>query len=213
MPTEEQTQNSVGLCNLRSGSYTRAGQRLTISDRLVTKLAFYIKRTGTATGPVTFTIRRVSDDGIVNSKGWGDAGDLPTDFAWQEATFDTPLTVNEEVRISAEFSGGSSGNEVQVAGATSDVKGGEHFEWYKSGWAKPAEWDFAYIYTYGEVAETTYNTKVGSPTHWGWKKCGYGGAEKCPVGAEPSWAWQAPTSEGPSKTPQGGPPSFIWGSE
>ena len=60
---------------------------------------------------------------------------------------------------------------------------------------------------------TQYNTKVGSPTSWMWKKCGYGGAEKCPVGSEPNWTWQAPTSEGPNKTPQGGPLSFIWGSE
>jgi len=120
----------------------------------VTKLAFYIRRQGSATGTVTFTIRKVSDDSLINSKEWGDAGDLPTGLAWQEAEFDAPVSVNEEVRISVEFSSGSSGNDVQVAGAVSDVKGGEYFQWYTAApvWATPAAWDFGYKYTYGEEA-------------------------------------------------------------
>jgi len=72
------------------------------------------------------------------------------------------------------------------------------------------------IYGYGDftpVEETAYDTMVGLPTSWLWRKCDYDGAEKCPVGAEISWAWQAPTSGGGSKTPQGGPTSFSWGNE
>ena len=152
MPTEEQNSVSAPLCNLRDASYIRAAQRLTISNRKVTKLSFYIKRTGTATGAITFTIRKVSDDAIINSIGWGDAGDLPTDFAWQEKEFAVPETINELVRICVEFSGGSAGNEVQVSGETSDVKADEYFQWYTDAWATPATWDFGYIYTYEEEA-------------------------------------------------------------
>ena len=154
MATEEQTLDLEALASLRAGSYKRAAQVLTISDREVTKLSFYIKRIGAAAGAVTFTIRKVSDDNVINSKVWGDASALPTDYAWQEATFDTPLTINEEVRICVEFYGGSSGNEVQFMGATSDVKGGEYFQWFTNGsvWVTPAAWDFGYIYTYGEAA-------------------------------------------------------------
>lgn len=146
--TEEQTQNLIGLANLRAGSFIRAAQRLPVSSRTLTKLSFRIKRNGSAAGAITFTIRKVSDDSIINSKLWGDAADLPTDFTWPEVTFDSPILINEEVRISVEFSGGSSGNEVMISGATSDEKPGEWFEWYDTSWAKPAEWDFGYIYTY-----------------------------------------------------------------
>ncbi len=148
--TEEQTDHSVELASLRAGSYKRAAQRLTITARTVTKLAFYIRRIGAPTGDVTFTIRKVSDDSLINSKVWGDAADLPTTGAWQEAEFDSPVSVNQEVRISVEFYGGSMNNEVRFVGVTADVKPGEWFEWFTAGsvWAKPAEWDFAYIYTY-----------------------------------------------------------------
>ncbi|MBA7654306.1 hypothetical protein ES703_62183 [subsurface metagenome] len=151
MATEEQAQHSTLFSHLRSGSYVRAGQRLTISDRTVSKLAFYLYKKGSPTGNVTFTIRKVSDDSLINSKVWGDAADIPGSVTLEEVTFVTPELVNEEVRICVEFSGGNIANEIGFYGETSDVKGGEYFEWYTTSWAKPAEWDLAYRYKYYEV--------------------------------------------------------------
>ncbi len=149
--TEEQSDFSTPLFNLRAGSYIRGGQYLTIPNREVTKLGFYIIKTGSATGAVTFTIRKVSDDSLINSIVWGDAADLPAVYALQEATFATPVIVNELVRICVEFSSGSSGNEVQVAGAAADVKADEHLEWYVATWSIPAAWDLGYRYKYYDV--------------------------------------------------------------
>ena len=159
MGVEEQTQHTSSLCNLRAGSYQRSGQRLVITDRKVTKLAFYASHSGTATGDVTFTIRRVSDDGIIVSKVWGDASALPTlgNEELKEVEFNTPVTINEEVYLCGEFAGGSGGNEVQICGMTSDVKADERYYWFTSGsvWAIPGgdlQWDLGYRYTYAEPA-------------------------------------------------------------
>ncbi len=214
MPVEEQLVNNQDIA-MKGTNAPTCGQRLTISDREVTKLAFLLFKSGNPTGDVTFTVRKVSDKSLIMSKVWGVAGDVPASATWLEVTFDTPTTINEEVRILVEHSGYNDANFLVFRCQTTDVKADEM--WTRGSVGAPvdmAAWDGAYKYTYGEAAaETAYNTKVGSPTSWLWEKCDYGSAEKCPVGSEPSWAWQAPTSEGPNKTPQGGPPSFIWGSE
>lgn len=214
MPIEEQTDNNSDVV-MYSANAPTCGQRLTIPNRKVVKLAFLLKKVGSPTGDVTFTIRKVSDKSLIVSKLWGQAEDLPTDLTWEEVEFDTPTLIDEVVRILIEVVNYNSSNYVSPRLQTSDVKANEC--WTRGSVASPADytdWDFVYRYTYGlPPDETAYNTKVGSPTSWMWKKCGYGGAEKCPVGSVPNWAWQAPTSGGPSKTPQGGSLSFIWGSE
>lgn len=59
------------------------------------------------------------------------------------------------------------------------------------------------------MAETTYNTKVGTKGSWAWEKCDYDLAEECPVGSKATWAWGVPTS-GVSQTMQGSKTSFAW---
>lgn len=214
MPVEEQTQEDAQR-RMYAGSWQREGQRLTIPNRQVTKLAFILNRESSGIAePVTFTIRKV-DGTLIVSKVWGNQIDLPETPTLEEVEFDTPPTINEEVRIGVEFPYGSSTQVVAIRTKLSDVKADEyHCEAPNSVYTERTTWDCAYRYTYEEpAAETAYNTKVGSPTSWGFEKCDYGGAEKCPVGSETSWIFQAPTSEGPNKTPQGGPLSFIWGSE
>lgn len=147
--TEEQTQNNVGG-SIRASSYIRQGQRLIIPNRTITKLAFRIYRYNSPTGDVSFTIRKIPDDEIILSKVWGNAGDLPADPDWKEVTFDSPATIDEEVRISCEFSGGDASNRVVVRHQNSDVKADELFSHYHEPGATwyDREWDNAYIYTY-----------------------------------------------------------------
>lgn len=150
VPTEEQTQsNSQAI--LCSDFNTRVGQRLTISNRTVTKLSFRMESWVPTSGDVTLTIRKVSDNSTIVSKVWGDASDIPDPVDWIEVTFDTPTLINEEVRILVEFSGG------QLAGweyirawiQESDVKSGEYLTRYVSGgWSDTLAWDCAYKYTY-----------------------------------------------------------------
>lgn len=151
MATEEQIQWTMWSWTYGSG---RDGQRLTISDREVTKLAFCLAKHGSPTGNITFTIRRVSNDSIILSKVWGDAADLSTDLAWKEVTFDSPATINEEVRVAFEASGGDIGNYINSVYAT-NVKEGEYYSWWSSAgaseWTDGPQYDFVYRYTYTAI--------------------------------------------------------------
>ncbi|MBA7583281.1 hypothetical protein ES708_25222 [subsurface metagenome] len=146
--TEEQTESNYEAA-LSSEDCSRAGQRLTIANRKVTKLAFLLKRTGSPTGDITYTIRRVSDDSIIISKVLGDASEINTFLTWYEATFDTPATINEEVRILCEFEQGDLWNSIDFRFMAADVKAGEYFTRIFGGSYIDAEaWDGAYRYKY-----------------------------------------------------------------
>jgi len=152
MPVEEQTQNDMNLF-LYTGYFTRHSQRLTVPNREITHLSFLLHKEGTgSTGDITFAIRRVSDDGIIANKVWGDSGDLPAVDTWLEVELDTPVVVDEEVRLSCEFTSGDSDNCPVTRAKNSDVKADEYLCWYNGSWVSQTDRDFAYKYTYEEPA-------------------------------------------------------------
>jgi len=149
--TEEQTEYSTWLI-IGAAHPTRAGQKLTIPNRQVTKLAFYTLRYGGPSGDVTFLIRKASDDSPIASKMWGNANTLPTDLTWVEVAFDEPVTINDEVRILLQFEGGS--GSIGVAGShyLGSVKDNEL--WTQSlngGYTDKADQEGCYRYKYYEV--------------------------------------------------------------
>jgi len=158
--TEEQTL-ADSLMVLYSGFIVRSGQRLTISDRKVAKLAFVMKKVGNPTGDITFTIRKVSDDAIIVSEVWGDASDLLTSTEWEEVTFATPTIINEEVRISHEYAGGDGSNYIVSTFQAADVKADEREARYYAStesWYDDSNKDCCYRYTY--IQEVSGNLKV-----------------------------------------------------
>jgi len=152
--TEEQAQHNAQYTLYTGvGGGDRAGQRLTIPNRPITKLGFWLLKNGSPTGNVTFTIRKVSDDSPICSKLWGDAVNLPTLATYEEVTFDAPQTINEEARILVEFSGGDASNSVYVRIQQSDVKANEYATARASTtgiWIPSTGYDCAYKYTYRE---------------------------------------------------------------
>lgn len=152
MPVEEQTQEDAER-RMYSGSWQREGQRLTISNRVVSKLAFILNRDASGiSDPVTFTIRKV-DGTLIVSKVWGIQSDLPETPTWKEVEFDTSALINEEVRIGVEFPFGSSTVVVAVRTKLSDVKADEyHCEASDGSYTERTTWDCAYKYTYEEPA-------------------------------------------------------------
>ncbi len=147
---EEQTiaTATISMDQFRS---LRLGQRLIISKRRVIHLGFWLCRISTPTGDVTFTIRRVSDDSLITAKTWGDAIDLPEGppTVYKEVELDTPVTIDEEVKILAEFSGGDYVKRVGFGLSTTDVKPDEYFVIYRAtGWTDYETFDAAYRYTY-----------------------------------------------------------------
>lgn len=145
---EEQTEHDMNL-EIRTGYFIRHAQRMTIPNRQVTKLSFILHKKGTGgTGDITFALRKVSDDSVIASKVWGDSGDLTVDDTWYEVELDTPVTVNEEVRQSVEFTGGDANNCPVARAKNADVKADEHLSIYNTGWIAQATRDMAYRYKY-----------------------------------------------------------------
>ncbi|MBA7581058.1 hypothetical protein ES708_22958 [subsurface metagenome] len=149
--TEEQPVYNYEAWGIFSDGDTRAGQKLNISNRQVIKLGFWLKKKDNPTGNVAFTIRKVSNDDVLLSKDWGDAATLPTEITYKEVTFDTPQTINEEVRICCEFSGGDSFNKIIVALNLGDIKPDECFTVYEAPSWNDLGYDCAYRYKYYEV--------------------------------------------------------------
>ncbi|MBA7532777.1 hypothetical protein ES705_25007 [subsurface metagenome] len=149
--TEEQTENDT-VTAMFAGYRHRAGQRLTIPNRQVTKLAFILNKGGSPSGDLTLEIRKVSDDEVIVSKVWGPAVNLGLVGDWQEVTFDSPATINQEVRPCVRYEGGNSSNYVQIAYQNSDVKPDEMLTLYLAPpWSDSPTLDCAYRYKYYEV--------------------------------------------------------------
>lgn len=146
---------------------TRYGQRLTISNRVVSGLAFKCAiDAGSPTGDITFTIRKVSDDSVVLTKVWGDASAI-VGGAWMEVTFDSPATVNEEVRLQVEYAGGDINNRIAVYGTSPSVLDNEYAGRYLTGaYNDQATWDATYRYTFegGTSSSPTVTTQACTNT-------------------------------------------------
>jgi len=152
MAVEEQIVNDTEI-PVYAGYTIRMGQRLTISNRTVTKLAFLILKVGSPSGDITFEIRKVSDNSVIVSKVWGDAGSLQTSNTWEEATFDTPPTINEEVRVCFHYGGGDASKHVVYRYSLLDKKAAEYItRMISDSWTDSTAYDGTYRYTYGEVA-------------------------------------------------------------
>ncbi len=153
------------------------GQRLTISNRTVNKLSFRLKKTGSPTGNITFKIYEV-DVGAVGSKVLGDASTLTTSPVWYEVTFDTPLALDGNYLIYAEFTNGDSSNYVQVQYSSAEAKlnewavlytstqdpGDPDTEWDSYDCVYRYKYDFAGIPVYSHCAAYTV-TYDPSGTH------------------------------------------------
>lgn len=163
MATEEQTQYNNTMDLLPDiGGHSKVGQRLTIPNRTISKLLFLLYRLGSPGGTVTLTIRKPDGDPgtLLASKLLGNANDISTSWTQYEVTLDTPLAVNEEVRILVEVTDGRFNNFIGVARQTTDVKASEYLCAYfeATGWNDTSylTHDLYYIYTFTTL-------KIGYP--------------------------------------------------
>ena len=84
---EEQTQYDSSLFQIAITMYWWRGQRLTIANRKVIKLGFWLSKNGSPTGDINLRIRRVSNDSVICSKYLMDAADLAGDATYYEVEF------------------------------------------------------------------------------------------------------------------------------
>ncbi|MBA7681822.1 hypothetical protein ES703_90163 [subsurface metagenome] len=145
---EEQTQHN-GQYRPGVTGIIRLGQRLTITNRKVIKLGFWLIRQGAATGTVTFAIRRYSDKVLIVSAFVVNAAEVPTTPTYYEVELDPPPTINEEVITHTEVNAATANVQVGTRRQTSDVKANEHtIRCRQSAWGEYETWDTAYRYTY-----------------------------------------------------------------
>jgi len=119
--TDEQTTANTDLY-LCSNRYTRLGQKKTITNKAVKKLTFNLKKGGSPTGDVNYTIRKSSDNSIILEETLCNASELTISWIEYELTFPTMIMLNEEVLISVEFSGTPADNCVFAKCNYGDVK-------------------------------------------------------------------------------------------
>ena len=163
MATEEQLAGTWVVYFAGGTNWYRVGQRLPISNRVVSKLSFKTFRVGNCTGAtLTFTVRKVSDDGIVATKLYGNVADVPLTEGWIEVTFDTPVYVNESVRIMMEWGGtlGNTSNYLKFYASVTGVKSGEEVTRYYTSYTTGETWDATYIYTYTLGIAPTVTTQA-----------------------------------------------------
>jgi len=149
MPIEEQTQHNYEY-DLRSGAIIRLGQRLTISNRQVTKLGFWLWKYGAPPGNVYCTIRKVSDDSVIVNEVLIAANSLTGSPVYREHTFSSPPLVDEEVRILVEYNQGNVSNSIFARFQLTDVKADEYETHYDGSYTDNTPYDCAYRYTYEE---------------------------------------------------------------
>lgn len=149
MAVEEQTVFNATV-EMYVDAITRTGQHLVIPNRTISKLEFLLYKQAGATGDVYFRFRRVSDDGIIAEKLWGDASALNLWITWESVIFDPPITINDEVHMLVERTGRAVGNFIGYRTQNTDVKAGEYLDIYWGGYADGpwATHDGTYKYTY-----------------------------------------------------------------
>ena len=162
MTVEAQTAGAYIVDFAGSVAWDRIVQRLTITNRKVSDLYFRTYRIGSPTGTITFAIRKVSDDSVIASTVWGNAGDVSTNTAgvWIGAKFTPAVDINQEVRIMMEWSGvvGTAGvNSLSFFATGTSVVASQEVA-RKSGTAAyeaTTEWDATYYYIYEAAATAT----------------------------------------------------------
>ena len=110
-----------------AGDGLTIGQKLITSPgRTITALEFYLKKTGSPTGNLTFTVQKVSDESTLLTGTLAVSG-VGTSAAWHRVTFGTPVLANIPVYLFCKhLTGSNSSNYVQIAYNSSDVKAGEN---------------------------------------------------------------------------------------
>ena len=153
---EEQTQHDADIV-VGYPNYERSGQRLTIPDRKIIKLAFLMKKWGSPIGLLYFEIRRIAANELIYSQLVGDASSLPETPEWIEKALETPQTISEEVRIVAYITNGTDADYGRIRAIESDVKANEILtRWITSAWDETLTYDCAYRYTYREETPPPY---------------------------------------------------------
>ena len=112
------TQDTFGM--LCGPGDIRIAQRITLTGKILSYVRFYLMKSGSPTGTLYVRVRRVSDDGIIETSSTTlDVSTLTGAYQWKE--FALTCAPSEAVRIAAEYDGGNGSNNVRVGRTSSDL--------------------------------------------------------------------------------------------
>lgn len=131
----QDTQN--GYVSLKSTGYTGQGQHFTdFPISTITSIQIYLNKTGSPTGTLYVRARKVSDDSIIGTLGSIDVSTISSGH--NAYTFNTTPVFNsavQDIRITAEYSGGDNSNSIETYYTDSNVLAGSIWSYYLSSWA------------------------------------------------------------------------------
>jgi hypothetical protein len=167
-PDSSATQSQYNdVVSLGGSYYTRVAQTYpTFYASTVSDVSFYLDAVGSPTGTITAVIRNVSDDSIIGTLGTTDASSVAHSATWSD--FNTnPVTIpsTTDVRFSLEYSGGDSGDYIEVNKYDADVSPG-NVSTYSSGWSEDSSsdltWGYDADFTAAETSTVSINAVDGS---------------------------------------------------
>ncbi|MBA7585505.1 hypothetical protein ES708_27489 [subsurface metagenome] len=145
--TEEQTERDTSR-SIGNKGLTHCGQRLTIANRKVNKLGFWLSKVGTPPGVYFYRILKASNKSEIYSQQAGVCNDLTTSPVYTEITLNTPQELNDEVIIAVEDNEENTSNYINVDWKYADVKPSEYMTDGYHIWTDRPDWDCAYRYKY-----------------------------------------------------------------
>jgi hypothetical protein len=145
LSSETQSETNIATAMGSARVNKRIAQKKTIENRVVTRLGFKLADFGDSpTGTITFAIRRVSDDGIIDSATMSATLlNFGSTFHYLDLTGGT--NINEEVRLSCEYNGN---DDVYVSSETNDEIAGEEYSVYTTSWSDDSAADLTYHIEY-----------------------------------------------------------------
>lgn len=111
-PTTVTCSGESGGLALFNGSNTRWAQKLTVPVSIVTDGGAYLKKVGSPTGTVNFTLRKASDDSILHTFGTLDAAELTTSYVLYHYASNYYNDTSQTCYLSVEYAGGDKSNYV-----------------------------------------------------------------------------------------------------
>ena len=167
MTVQSQTaqNNKTSLLASNPQGVTEAGQYLTVTNIVVSKLGFMLSRLGSPGGTVYFAIRQTDGDPgtlIASTAITTGANSITTNTAspsWYQAEFGVPVTISNTIRILVEPTAGITNNFISVHVQLTDVKANENASVYNGGtWQEASTNDYAYFFAYEAATGTASGT-------------------------------------------------------
>ncbi len=134
--------------SIHGDTYFYVAQILTIPNRTVTKLGFWLSKYGSPLGDVIYEIARYPAGNTIAHQLLRDASLLNTEPTFEVVEWETPPTINEDVFLVVFFPHGTNSNYIRLYYQNTDVKPDEFFGRYRTYWNLHTDWECAYRYAY-----------------------------------------------------------------